>query len=144
MARVIALSSPGYSGTPLVKKLGIKAGSTVFVAGAPEGYLQLLEPLPAGVSFLKRVSPAVDVAHVFTTKKQDLIQYLDSFRSVLDPHAAIWVSWPKKASKVATEVNEDLIRHVALPLGLVDIKVCAVTEVFSGLKLVVRKELRRG
>jgi hypothetical protein len=137
-----ALSSPGYSGTPLVKKLGIKAGSTVFVAGAPEGYLQLLEPLPVGVTFLKRVSRAVDVVHVFTARKQELIRYLDSFRRVLDPRAVIWVSWPKKASGVATEVNEDLIRHVALPLGLVDIKVCAVTDVFSGLKLVVRKELR--
>ena len=137
-----ALSSPGYSGTPLVKKLGIKAGSTVFVVGAPQGYLQLLEPLPAGVTFLKRVSRAVDLVHVFTARKQELISYLDLFRRVLDPQAVIWVSWPKKASRVATEVDEDLIRSVALPLGLVDIKVCAVTDVFSGLKLVVRKELR--
>jgi hypothetical protein len=137
-----SLSSPGYSGAPLVKKLGIKAGSTVFIAGAPEGYLQLLEPLPAGVRFAKRLSPAVDLAHVFTSRRQELIKYLDSFRSMLSPQAVIWVSWPKQASGVATDVNGDVIRRIALPLGLVDIKVCAVTDVFSALKLVVRKELR--
>jgi hypothetical protein len=111
--------SRGYSGTPLVKKLGIKAGSSVFIVGAPEDYLQFLEPLPADVAFAKRLSPAVNIAHLFTTKKDELIKRLDSFRNVLDPEAVIWVSWPKKASKVATEVTEDTIRRIALPLGLV-------------------------
>lgn len=134
--------SPGYSGAPLVKKLGIKAGSSVFIAGAPEDYLQFLEPLPADVTFPKRLSPAVNIAHLFTTKKAELIKHLGLFRNVLDPEAVIWVSWPKKASKVATEVTGDAIRRVALPLGLVDVKVCAVTDVWSGLKLVVRKGLR--
>jgi len=137
-----SVKSIGYSGTPLAKKLGIKAGSIVFVAGAPEGYIQFLRPLPLDVVFAKRVSPAVNVAHVFTARRQELIRYLNSFRHVLKPEALIWVSWPKKASKVVTEVTEDTIRQIALPLGLVDVKVCAVTDVWSGLKLVVRKELR--
>jgi hypothetical protein len=142
MERMAPISSAGYSGTPLVKKLGIQAGSRVFVAGAPQGYVHLLEPLPDGVTFAKRVSRAVNVAHVFTTHQRELAKYLHSFRSVLNPEALIWVSWPKKASKVVTDVTEDIIREIALPLGLVDVKVCAVTDVWSGLKLVVRKELR--
>jgi hypothetical protein len=137
-----SVSSAGYSGTPLAKKLGIKAGGRVFVAGAPKDYLQLLEPLPAGVVFAKRVSPTINVAHVFTADRQELIRHLDSLRGVLNPEAMIWVSWPKKASKVVTDVTEEIIRQIALPLGLVDVKVCAVTDVWSGLKLVVRKELR--
>jgi hypothetical protein len=137
-----AVSSPGYSGTPLVKKLGIKSGNAVFVVGAPQGYLDLLDPLPERVTFPKRVSAAVNVAHVFTTRKEELVRHLNALRNVLNAEAVIWVSWPKKASKVATDVSEDTIRGVALPLGLVDIKVCAVTDVWSGLKLVVRKELR--
>jgi hypothetical protein len=142
LERMTSPKSPGYSGTPLVKKLGIKAGSSVLIVGAPENYLQFLEPLPADVTFAKRLSPAVNIAHLFTNKKDELIKHLDSFRNVLDPEAVIWVSWPKKASKVATEITEDTIRRIALPLGLVDVKVCAVTEVWSGLKLVVRKGLR--
>jgi hypothetical protein len=137
-----SVSSVGYSGTPLAKKLGIKAGSIVFVAGAPKGYVRFLGPLPADVVFAKRVSPTVTVAHVFTTQRQELTRYLHSFRRALDPEALIWVSWPKKSSKVVTNVTEDTIRQIALPLGLVDVKVCAVTDVWSGLKLVVRKELR--
>jgi hypothetical protein len=137
-----SLSSPGYSGTPLVKKLGIKAGSNVFILSAPERYLYLLEPLPAGVRFLKRPTPAVNVAQVFTTTSAELVKQLGSLRNVLNPDAVIWVSWPKKASRVATDITEDDIRRIALPLGLVDVKVCAVTDVWSGLKLVVRKKLR--
>jgi hypothetical protein len=137
-----AVRSIGYSGTPLAKKLGIKAGSKVFVANAPKGYGQLLAPLPADVVFADKVSPAINVAHVFLKRRQELIRHLQLFRRVLKPEALIWVSWPKKASKVATEVTEVTIRQVALPLGLVDVKVCAVTDIWSGLKLVVRKELR--
>jgi hypothetical protein len=139
---VASVTLVGYSNTPLAKKLGIKAGSIVFVKGAPKGYVRFLGPLPADVVFAKRVSPAVTVAHVFTTQRNELIRYLQSFRRVLDPEALIWVSWPKKSSKVVTNVTEDTIRQIALPLGLVDVKVCAVTDVWSGLKLVVRKELR--
>ena len=135
-------ASTGYSGTPLAKKLGIKAGTTLLPMGAPDNYLKLLAPLPDDVMLAKRPSAAVEVVHLFTTQQKDLAKQLASLRKTLKPDAAIWVSWPKKASKVPTDVTEDMIRAVALPMGLVDIKVCAVTEVWSGLKLVVRKELR--
>ncbi|TPW11898.1 MAG: hypothetical protein FD129_1569 [bacterium] len=134
--------SAGYSGTPLAKKLGIKEASVVFLVDPPKDFKRLLEPLPAGVTFLTRPGPAVDVAHVFVTEKEDLAKHLGSLRKKLRPDAALWVSWPKKASKVPTTVTEDLIRELALPIGFVDIKVCAVSEIWSGLKLVVRKELR--
>jgi hypothetical protein len=132
----------GYSGTPLAKKLGIVEGSKVVTAGAPKDYTRLLDPLPEGVELAKRVSAATDVVHVFSTQREELSSLLKSYRQTLKPAAAVWVSWPKKSAKVATDVTEDTIRELALPLGFVDIKVCAVTEVWSGLKLVVRKELR--
>ena len=110
--------------------------------GAPTDYVKLLDPLPANVEFAGKASKAIDVAHVFTTEKAELRSVLQGFRKSLRPDAAIWVSWPKKASKVATDITEDTVREVALPMGFVDIKVCAVTDVWSGLKLVVRKELR--
>ncbi len=132
----------GYSGTPLAKKLGIKVSSRVLLHGAPEGFAELLQPLPAGVVFERQAGPLVDMAHVFVTRREDLSEQLIALRQQLRPDAAVWVSWPKKAAKVPTTVTEDTIREVALPLGFVDIKVCAVSEVWSGLKLVVRKELR--
>jgi len=132
----------GYSGTPLAKKLGIVEGSKVVTAGAPKDYASLLEPLPEGVQFAKRVSAATDVVHVFSTQREELRRLLVSYRQTLKPTAAVWVSWPKKSAKVGTDVNEHTIRELALPLGFVDIKVCAVTDIWSGLKLVVRKELR--
>jgi hypothetical protein len=135
-------AATGYSGTPLAKKLGIKAGITLLPMGAPDDYLKLLAPLPDDLVLAKRPSASVDVVHLFTMQRKELAKHLASLRKTLQPGAAIWISWPKKASKVPTDVTEDVIRAVALPLGLVDIKVCAVTEVWSGLKLVVRKELR--
>jgi hypothetical protein len=132
----------GYSGTPLAKKLGIVAGSVVVAAGAPKDYASLLEPLPEGVEFAKRVSAATDVVHVFLSSKEELRSLLKNYRQTLKPTAMVWVSWPKKSAKVATDITEDTIRELALPLGFVDIKVCAVTDLWSGLKLVVRKELR--
>lgn len=110
--------------------------------GAPENYGDLLAPLPDGVAFATRTSLQVDIAHVFTTRRGDLSTRLKSLRGKLRADAAIWISWPKKAARVPTDITEDVIRAVALPLGYVDIKVCAVSEVWSGLKLVVRKELR--
>src|SRR5262249_37540061 len=104
--------------------------------------IQLLEPLPPEVSFQKRCDQTTDIAHVFVTEREQLQKLLDALRKKLKPDASVWVSWPKKASKVPTTVTEDIIRQLALPLGFVDVKVCAVTEVWSGLKLVVRKELR--
>lgn len=133
---------PGYSGTPLVKKLGIKEGAEIHLVGAPDNYLELVEPLPAGVTTAKRPSSKTALVHLFTTEAAELGRALASFRKNLGPEAVLWISWPKKASKVPTDITEDTIRDLALPLGWVDVKVCAVTEVWSGLKLVVRKELR--
>ena len=134
----------GYSGTPLAKKLGIKEDSHVFLVSAPIEYGSLVEPLPCGVMFQTRVSAATDLAHIFVTREQDLRRHLTALRRTLSPEAAVWVSWPKKASGVATTVTEQTIRDICLPMGFVDVKVCAVNEVWSGLKLVVRKALRQG
>jgi hypothetical protein len=134
--------APGYSGTPLAKKLGIKPSGRVCILGAPDGFTALLEPLPEGVVFQRDAGADTDIAHVFATRREELAEQLNTLRKTLSPRAAIWVSWPKKASRVPTSITEDTIRELALPLGLVDVKVCAVTEVWSGLKLVVRKELR--
>jgi len=128
--------------TPLARKLGIKLGSRLFVAGAPPGYKKLIAPLPVGVKILSRMSGDADIAHLFTTRRADLAAKLDSTLAQLKSDGAIWISWPKKAAKVPTDITEDTIREVALPLGLVDIKVCAVDEVWSGLKLVIRKDRR--
>jgi hypothetical protein len=136
------MPSPGYSGTPLAKKLGYKASTRAALVGAPEGYAAMVAPLPDGVVFQRAPTLATDLVHAFVTERAALAKHLAVWRKTLAPDAAIWVSWPKKASKVATDITEDVIREVALPLGFVDIKVCAVSEVWSGLKLVVRKELR--
>lgn len=132
----------GYSGTTLVAKLGIKAGFEIYAAGSPEGYVDLIAPIPEGVKITARLSKNTDLIHIFAARKAELSAALRSYRSNTKPTVVIWVSWPKKSSKVPTDIIEDTIREVALPLGFVDIKVCAVTEVWSGLKLVVRKELR--
>jgi hypothetical protein len=132
----------GYSGTPLWKKLGLKEGSKVVAIGAPKDYAALLQPLPKGVHFGKSVSAATDIVHLFTAQRKELGSLLKSYQQILKPTAMVWVSWPKKSSKVPTDITEDTIRELCLPLGFVDVKVCAVTEVWSGLKLVVRKELR--
>ena len=132
----------GYSGTPLAKKLGLKPGDLVTLLNAPPGFRKLLEPVPDGVRFATKFDKAARVVHVFTTRKAELAKSLATCRKSLAPDAAIWVSWPKKSAKVATDLTEDVIRQVALPLGFVDTKVCAVSDVWSGLKLVVRKELR--
>jgi hypothetical protein len=134
--------SAGYSGTPLAKKLGFKPGQRVSAPGAPPNYRQLLAPLPDAIEFQARPTKATDIVHLFTMSKAQLARKLAIYRKTLRPDAAIWVSWPKKAAKVPTDITEDTIREVALPLGLVDIKVCAVDEAWSGLKLVLRRELR--
>lgn len=136
-------TSTGYSGTPLTKKLGIQSGCHVYTRHAPENYLDLLTVLPDGAVFDKKLTSATDIVHLFTDNQAVLAKELLAFKkSSLRSDASIWVSWPKKASKVPTDITEDTIREVALPMGYVDIKVCAVSEIWSGLKLVVRKELR--
>ena len=132
----------GYSATPLAKKLGLQVGSNVVVSGAPKDYPSLIAPAPEGMRMERRISSSTDIVHVFATRRPELERFLISCRSKLKPEAAVWVSWPKKSAKVATDITEGVIRDVALPLGFVDVKVCAVTDVWSGLKLVVRKELR--
>jgi hypothetical protein len=132
----------GYSGTPLAKKLGIGTGHRVWLVEPPSNYRMLVAPLPDGVTFVSKPSNTTDVAHVFTSKRRELEKTLRSLRKALKPDAVIWVSWPKQASKLPTDLTEDVIREVALPMGLVDIKVCAVDETWSGLKLVLRRELR--
>lgn len=132
----------GYSRTPLAKKLGIRDGTTIYVGGAPDDYEDLLDPLPDRVRVVSRMTKSVDIAHVFSDRGARLKRALTSIRARMKPNAAIWVSWPKRASKVRTDLSEEAIRQIALPMGLVDIKVCAVDEVWSGLKLVIRRELR--
>jgi hypothetical protein len=140
---VPAAATPGYSGTPLARKLGITAAAEVLAIGAPPDYQDWLAPLPPGVSFASREGAGTTLVHLFLTERHELAGYLNRLRGSLDPEVPIWVSWPKKASQVATTITEDVIRETALPLGYVDVKVCAVSHVWSGLKLVVRKELRR-
>jgi len=132
----------GYSGTPLAKKLGIKDGARVCLTNAPAHYARLVAPLPDGVRMVKAIDDKTDLIHIFATRRRDLETGLKRAIQLMRTDAAIWVSWPKKASGLATDISEDTIRDVALPMGLVDIKVCAVDETWSGLKLVIRKERR--
>lgn len=132
----------GYSGTPLAKKLGIKPGTAVCAVNAPDNYRDLLVPLPADVTFTNDVAPSTGFVHLFTLARADLVAALERIRPMLAADGMIWVSWPKKASKVPTDITEDTIRAVALPMGLVDVKVCAVDATWSGRKLVIRKALR--
>ena len=132
----------GYSGTPLAKKLGIKPGTILHAIDAPRDYRALVAPLPAGVKLASSFGGDTDIAHVFAVERARLGGTLGRLRGTMKPDAAIWVSWPKKASKVATDITEDVIREIALPIGLVDIKVCAVDGTWSGLKLVLRKANR--
>jgi hypothetical protein len=133
----------GYSGTPLAKKLGIGADAQVLLIDAPADLRDWLAPLPPGVRFVGRLSASTDVVHLFVTAQSRLAQQLERLRGGLRSDATLWVSWPKKSAKLVTDVTEDTIRAAALPLGFVDVKVCAVSEVWSGLKLVIRKALRR-
>jgi hypothetical protein len=132
----------GYSGTPLAKKLGITAGCRMFVTAAPENYAALLAPLPQDVRRARKIDASTDLIHMFCTARKDLERGLKNAVRLMRSDAIIWVSWPKKASGVATDITEDTIREIALPMGLVDVKVSAVSEVWSGLKLVVRRGLR--
>lgn len=132
----------GYSGTPLAKKLGFAGGLSVYVAGAPDNYRDLIDPAPE-VLWRNTPGKALDIAHLFVRERARLEKALPPLMKAVAPDGAIWVSWPKKSSGAATDITEDTIRAVALPMGLVDVKVCAVDEIWSGLKLVIRKE-RRG
>jgi hypothetical protein len=133
----------GYSGTPLWKKLGYKDGDNAYVDGAPRTYVAMLNlPTEISVRWVKIAKDGIGFVHLFDSSKAKLEEKLKSLRKTIDPEGVIWVSWPKRSSGVETDITEDVIRQIALPLGLVDIKVCAVDEVWSGLKLMIRKELR--
>ena len=132
----------GYSGTPLAKKLGIKSGHTVAVVNDPGHFEALVAPVPDAVTFRHNARGKADVVVLFTMSQRELERRIEGLGRMIYPDAMVWVCWPKKASKVPTDVTEDVVREIALPWGLVDVKVCAVDETWSGLKLVWRKELR--
>jgi hypothetical protein len=134
------MASAGYSGTPLAKKLSLKDGMAVWFHAMPDSVRAeigtvVLDERDAAV-------PGIDAAHIFVTERAAMERLLGELRTVVVPAGFVWVSWPKKAAKVPTDITEDVIRDVCLPMGWVDVKVCAVDMVWSGLKLMVRKELR--
>jgi len=131
----------GYSGTPLAKKLSLRDGQRVWFDNMPEDVADEIGEYALDLTF---VEPArgIDAAHVFVTERADLAAKLTTLRNQIAPDGQVWVSWPKKAANVSTDITEDTIREVALPLGFVDTKVCAIDDTWSGLKLVIRKELR--
>jgi len=137
---IVCFAMVGYSGTPLWKKLGYKTGMSAYVEGEPNNYLSLLGlPADAVVIWLPSAKSEMKFVHLFTTSASKLRRKLESYRKRISPGGVIWVSWPKKSSRVKSDITEDTIRDVALPMGLVDVKVCAVDEVWSGLKLMVRR-----
>ena len=132
----------GYSGTPLPTKLGIREGDTVAWRRAPADFAATLGELPGGVTVKQRVSPPVDVVVAFFDARAELARRLEGLARTIYPDGALWVVWPKRASGVATDMTEDVVRDLALPLGLVDNKVCAIDATWSGLRLVHRIENR--
>jgi len=133
----------GYSGTPLIRKLGIRPQERVIAINAPKNYEKLLGDLPEGASVVDRITPNANFIHLFVGHRANLEKELPRLRNKLADTGTLWVSWPKKSSGVPTDVTEDVIREVALPLGVVDTKVCAVDETWSGLKLMIRRTNRR-
>ena len=133
------MRAAGYSGTPLPRKLGIKPGHRLALLGAPDGFE--LE-LPEDVTVRRRAGGKVDVILTFHTSRAELEQRLPALRMMMEPAAGLWIAWPKRASKVETDITEDVLREIALPTGLVDNKVCAVDQTWSGLRLVIRREYR--
>jgi hypothetical protein len=134
----------GYSGTPLPTKLGIKPGAVVALVGAPPGFAGVLGELPAGVTVRRQARGPADVIVAFFVRRAEFERRLPGLTAALEPDGGLWVAWPKRASGMPTDMTEDVIREVALPTGLVDNKVCAVDDTWSGLRLVIRRELRPG
>ena len=132
----------GYSGTPLAKKLSLKDGMRVWWDGVPESVRDEITAEGLQFDLLDKTAAPIDAAHIFVTERADLDAKLHQLLPLLDPAGMIWVSWPKRISKVPTDITEDVIRDVCLPMGLVDVKVCAIDSTWSGLKLVVRRQNR--
>lgn len=130
----------GYSGTPLAKKLSLKDGMSAWFHAMPASVREQIGDV--ALNELGAPEAGLQAAHIFTTERAELEQRLRELRTLIDPAGFVWVSWPKKASKVPTDISEDVIRDICLPMGWVDVKVCAVDPVWSGLKLMIRKELR--
>ncbi len=135
------MSPASYSGTPLAKKLGYKPGFRAFLINSPDAYADLVDPLPEDVTFAAAPTKA-NLVHFFSREAAEVATRLPEIMQSIQRDGMIWISWPKRASKVTTDMTDDVIRQIALPLGLVDVKVCAVDDVWSGLKFVIRKELR--
>jgi len=133
----------GYSGKPLSQKLGLKPGFRIFLDGAPADYRGRVGEWPDGAMLVSQVQPPLDMVHLFATQAKGLATKLARYRDAVAPDGMIWVSWPKKSSGVATDLGDVVVRDIALPLGLVDIKVCAVDETWSGLKFVIPVAKRR-
>jgi hypothetical protein len=136
------IMTAGYSNTPLARKLSLKDGMRVWFLNMPDSVRAEIKDYGLTLSEEEVPTPGLHAAHIFVTDRAEMEKQLGILRDVLDPAGQVWVSWPKKAAKVETDITEDTIREVALPMGFVDIKVCAVDAVWSGLKLVIRKELR--
>ncbi len=134
----------GYSGTPLPKKLGIKAGHRIAVLDSPDGFADLLEPMPDGVAIQHGLTgaAALDVVVLFVRQRTQLLGKLERVRQRMAQDGGFWVAWPKRAASIPTDMTEDVVREIALPTGLVDNKVCAIDSTWSGLRLVIRRELR--
>jgi hypothetical protein len=143
IAPLLIFTMAGYSGTPLAQKLGIKAGTIVVVINAPPDYQKLLGKVASDARFSTRAGADADFVHFFTKRRAELEKQLTRLRPKLADSGMLWVSWPKKSSGVTTDMTEDVIRAVALPLGFVDTKVCAVDATWSGLKLMIRWENRK-
>ena len=127
----------GYSGTPLAKKLGIKEGFKIRLVNQPANYFDLFTDMPENIKVLNDKKSSKDLVHYFATEVAHLQKDIIALRNEVYPNGTIWISWPKKAAKIETDVTEDIIRSIALSNGLVDVKVCAVDEIWSGLKLVI-------
>jgi hypothetical protein len=136
------MATSGYSGTPLAKKLSLRDGMRVWFDAMPDSVADEIDEYALELTFVANPEKGIDAAHVFVTERAALVAHLTALRHQIAPAGQIWVSWPKKASKVPTDITEETIRDICLPLGLVDTKVCAIDAVWSGLKLVIRKELR--
>ena len=132
----------GTSGKPVVEKLGIKPGFCIFTAGAPTAYHDIVGKLPADVTVATRLKPPLDMVHLFATEAAGLPARLRFYRAAVAPDGMVWVSWPKKSSGISSDLSDVAVRQIALPLGLVDTKVCAIDENWSGLKFVIPKDQR--
>ena len=130
------------SGKSVAQKLGIKPGFCIFVDGAPSVYDAIVGPLPAGITVAAAPKPSLDMVHLFAAQSKGFAAKLRRYRGTIAPDGMIWVSWPKKSSGIASDLSDVIVRDTALPLGLVDTKVCAIDDIWSGLKLVIPKDRR--